>query len=239
MRNIIKKIKFELKANIDHNPKTDLRFYKKGQIYESYGIRTPKVRIIAKKYFNEIKTLDKKEIFNLCEELLKSNHTEESTIAFAWTFELRKQYHQSDFKTFESWLTKYIKNWGTCDDFCTHALGELLLQFPQISSKINSWAKSSNRWLRRASAVSLIYAIRRNKCIKQGFEIADILLEDHDDLVQKGYGWMLKEISNSYPQKVFDYVIKNKTKMPRTALRYAIEKLPVTLKKEAGDKDWK
>lgn len=234
---MLSKIRAELKASIDHNPKEDSKFYKPGQTHKSYGIRTPKVRKIAKKYFYGIKSLEKEKIFNLCEELLKSNYTEESTIAFSWTYELRKRYQQSDFKTFQYWLEKYINNWGSCDDFCTHTLGEFLLQFPQFLSKLTVWARSKNRWLRRATAVSLIYPNRKNKYIDNSFKIANILLKNQDDLVQKGYGWMLKEISELYPIKVYNFVMKNKTKMPRTALRYAIEKLPENLKKQAMEKD--
>ena len=65
------------------------------------------------------------------------------------------------------------------------------------------------------------------------FEIADILLTDHDDLVQKGYGWMLKAASEANQANVFVYVMKNKALMPRTSLRYAIEKMPAELKKQA------
>ena len=65
------------------------------------------------------------------------------------------------------------------------------------------------------------------------FEVADILLLDGDDMVQKGYGWMLKEASNRYPDEVLDYVMKHKDIMPRTALRYAIEKMPQTKRKQA------
>jgi len=59
------------------------------------------------------------------------------------------------------------------------------------------------------------------------------LLTDQDIMVRKGYGWMLKEASNHYPKNVFNYVMKNRREMPRTALRYAIEKLHPELKKEA------
>ncbi|MCK4226746.1 DNA alkylation repair protein, partial [candidate division WOR-3 bacterium] len=87
------------------------------------------------------------------------------------------------------------------------------------------------------SAVIMIYSIRRERKLKTIFQIADKLLLDEDDLVQKGYGWMLKEASNNYPEEVFDYVMKNKKEMPRTALRYAIEKLSPEFKKEAMKKD--
>jgi len=59
------------------------------------------------------------------------------------------------------------------------------------------------------------------------------LLHDPDDLVQKGYGWMLKEASRKHQQEVFDFIQEHKKTMPRTALRYAIEKMPDDLRKEA------
>ena len=55
-------------------------------------------------------------------------------------------------------------------------------------------------------------------------------------MVQKGYGWMLKEASNIFQKQVFDYVMKRKNKMPRTSLRYAIEKMPQSMKKKAMKK---
>ena len=73
--------------------------------------------------------------------------------------------------------------------------------------------------------------------LREAFVVADILLKDSDDMVQKAYGWMLKEVSNQYPERVFSYVMKHKDKMPRTALRYAIEKLSLSLKKQAMKKD--
>jgi len=101
---------------------------------------------------------------------------------------------------------------------------------------LKKWAKSNNRWVKRASAVTLIIPARRGKFLKDIFEIADILLLDNDDLVRKGYGWMLKVASETHQKEVFNYVMRNKTRMPRTALRYAIEKMPDTLRKMAMEK---
>lgn len=67
-------------------------------------------------------------------------------------------------------------------------------------------------------------------------EIADMLLSNKDDLVQKEYGWPLKAASQPHQKEVFNYVIKNKTIMPRTTLRYVIEKIPKELKKVAMEK---
>lgn len=166
-------------------------------------------------------------------DLLESGYSEEKTIAFDWAFRLRKDYEKRDFQLFETWLKKYVHSWGACDDLCTHALGAFIFKYPDFIQKTRKWRTSSSRWTRRASAVVLIYSIRRKKNIGAIFETADTLLADNDIMVQKGYGWMLKEASNHYPDEVFGYVIKNKKKMPRTALRYAIEKLSPQFRRKA------
>lgn len=79
----------------------------------------------------------------------------------------------------------------------------------------------------------MISLLEDKKYLKDVFKISDLLMMDQDDLVQKGYGWLLKEASNKYLQEVFAYVMKNKAKMPRTALRYAIEKMDSDMKKKA------
>jgi 3-methyladenine DNA glycosylase AlkD len=71
------------------------------------------------------------------------------------------------------------------------------------------------------------------KFLNDVFEIANRLLKDEDDLVRKGYGWMLKAASQAHLKEVFNYIMKNKKDMPRTALRYSIEKMPLDLKAEA------
>lgn len=234
-KQLLFQIREELKQNIDKQYKEgSYRFFK--EKIKLYGVRSVIVKNIAKKYFQKIKKLSKKEIFNLCDELLKSGYDEERSIAFNWTYRLKKQFEKSDFKIFENWLKKYVANWAACDDFCGHAFGELLYQFSEFLPKLKTWAKSKNRWMRRASAVILIYPNRKGKYINESFKITDILLGDKDDLVQKGYGWMLKEISNNNQKIVFDYVMRNKDSMPRTALRYAIEKMPQDLRKKAMER---
>ncbi len=81
--------------------------------------------------------------------------------------------------------------------------------------------------------MSFIIPARKGLFKKEIFEIADILLLDPDDMVQKGYGWMLKSLAEAYEEEVFNYVLDHRSNMPRTALRYAIEKMPDDKKREA------
>jgi 3-methyladenine DNA glycosylase AlkD len=197
---------------------------------------TAVVRQIAKDHFSQIATYSKDEVLAICETLLESGDWCERTTAFQWAFRIRKQYASADFGRFETWLEKYVAGWGSCDDFCTHAFGHLIYAFPEHISNLKAWIPAENRWFRRAAAVVMIYSIRREQGRAAAFEIADQLLMDPDDLVQKGYGWMLKEISKDEPQQVFEFVLKRKIVMPRTALRYAIEKLPPELRQRAMEK---
>jgi 3-methyladenine DNA glycosylase AlkD len=227
--NILSAIRQELKQQTDAKTKEISQSFFKEKI-TAYGVKTAIVTKIATKYFQEIRPLGKKDIFALCEELLKSDYTEEAFIAFEWAYWLRDEYEPSDFIVFERWLNKYVNNWAKCDSLCNHAIGSFVEKYPRYLKNLKNWTRSRNRWLRRASAVTLIIPAKQGKFLKDIFEIADSLLQDKDDLVQKGYGWMLKEASRMHQKEVYDYVLRNNRVMPRTALRYAIEKMPEDLR---------
>ncbi|MBU1356949.1 MAG: DNA alkylation repair protein [Candidatus Edwardsbacteria bacterium] len=231
----LKSIRRDLAISSDEKYRCAIQvFFKEG--IKLYGVRTPLVRKISQKYYAAIKDRPKNDIFKLCDQLLESGLSEERTIAFDWAYRLRKRYQPGDFARFEKWLKKYAPDWGGVDDLCTHALGYFLFNHPEFINNVRAWTKSPKWWMRRASAVALIYGLRRGVFLKDAFKTADILLLDKEDLVQKGYGWMLKVAGDRHQKEIFDYVIKNKKKMPRTALRYAIEKFPEALRQKALSK---
>lgn len=232
MSSIIDEIRLDLIKN--SNEKTRIsgeRFFK--EEVRLYGLKSADVDQIGKKFFKKIPGRVKGEIFGLCEELWKSGYLEESFISCQWAFNMRKDFKPEDLSTFEKWIDNYVTNWASCDTFCNHTVGALLEMYPEQVSELKNWAKSGNRWMRRASAVSFIIPARKGLFHETVFEIAEILLLDEDDMVRKGYGWMLKSASQADQKAVYEYVLKNKHIMPRTSLRYAIEKMPAGLKKSA------
>jgi 3-methyladenine DNA glycosylase AlkD len=226
---VVNKIRKDLEKNIDLKTKESSKNFFKEEI-KLYGVKTAIVTKIGKDYFDYLKNKTKKEIFDLCDILWTSGYIEESFIACNWSYYIHKEFEPDDFKIFEKWVNNYVNNWASCDTLCNHTIGEFIEMYPDFLSGLKMFAKSDNRWMRRASAVSLILPARKGKFLNDIIEIADILITDKDDLVQKGYGWMLKSASQSHQREIFDYIIKNKTIMPRTALRYAIEKMPKELK---------
>ena len=174
---IINKIRLELKRNSNEKTRQTNRNFFKEKI-KLYGVKTAVVSKIGKKYFKEIKDKKKSEIFYLCEELWKSGYMEESYIACNWSYIVRKDYEPEDFKIFEKWVNNFVSNWASCDTICNHTVGAFLEMYPEYLSHLKKWAKSKNRWTRRASAVSLISPARQGKFLKDIFDISDILLLD-------------------------------------------------------------
>lgn len=144
----------------------------------------------------------------------------------------KKNFNKKTFDLFESWLEKYIKNWAHCDELCPHCIGIVIEKFPELIPKVIQWSKSDNMWLRRASAVSFVLIARKKDYSKELIQIAGILLNEKEDLVQKGIGWTLREAAKANKKNIHEFLKKNKDFLPRTTLRYAIEKFSEKEKKE-------
>jgi 3-methyladenine DNA glycosylase AlkD len=229
---VIARIRNDLTARADPEIRRVSRRFFKEEI-SCYGIKTATVIAIAKTYWKEVRSLDKKEIFGLCEELYRSGMMEEAFIVSNWVPNLKDRFEPEDFTVFGHWIDTFITNWATCDGLCNHAVGDFIVKYPEFIEELKLWTRSENRWMRRASAVSLIIPAKHGKFLEDVLGIATLLLTDQDDMVQKGYGWLLKEASRQHTGEVFAFVMENKKRMPRTALRYAIELMPKDLKAEA------
>ena len=232
MKNIIDEITAEIIKNSDEKTRLSGERYFKETV-NIHGLKSSQVNLIARDFYMKLPDRSKSYVLAICEELWKQGYLEETGIACIWSYNIRKEYLPDDFRVFERWVNKYVNNWASCDTLCNHTIGTFIEMYTSYLAELKKWALSDNRWVKRASAVSLIVPARRGKFLKDIFEIADLLHSDRNDMVQKGYGWMLKAASQAHQQEVFDYVMKKRATMPRTALRYAIEKMPADLKGNA------
>lgn len=232
---LLKQIRQELIANADDTIRQSSQRFSKEKL-KCYGMRTATAAAIAKNTILELKQATKTQVFTLCNLLWHSGYLEESYIACELAYSQRKHYIPEDLVLFENWIDHYVHNWASCDTLCNHSIGSLVTMYPKTIDHLKTWPLSSNRWKRRAAAVSLIIPVRNGLFLPDVFDIANSLINDDDDLVQKGYGWMLKAASEAHQAEVFDYLMKNKTIMPRTAFRYALEKMPKELRTQAMKK---
>ncbi|WP_318462130.1 DNA alkylation repair protein [Photobacterium leiognathi] len=194
--------------------------------YPTQKVKTAQVRAISADVFKKLTNKNIDAVLAQCDALLEQGDWAYSIIAYDWAFRVRKHYTPDTFTTFERWLFTYVSDWNDCDDFCTHAFGELLRQYQHLFDHVLKWAEHSNFAVRRATAVILIYPINKSNYSQlDPFAVADLLQNDEHDLVQKGYGWMLKILSKHDPETVINYLTLHHSTMTRTAFRYALEKL--------------
>jgi len=220
MEDILREIK---KHEDKEKAKVLLRFFKtgKGEYGEGdvfLGIIVPEQRAIARE-FKDIS-------FSEAQKLLDSKIHEHRMIALMILIEKYKKADEAGKeKIFKLYLknTKNINNWDLVDLSCPQIVGDFLLS--RDRSILYSLAKSKNLWERRIAIIST-FAFIRNDQFGDTFKIAEILLEDEHDLLHKAVGWMLREIGKRDEKKEKEFIAKHCTDMPRTMLRYSIERFP-------------
>jgi 3-methyladenine DNA glycosylase AlkD len=202
-----------------------MRFFKtgKGQYGEGdvfYGLTVPQSRKIVVKY----KTLPLTDV----EKLLESKVHEERLIALLiLVTQFAKADESTRKKVYEFYLahTKYINNWDLVDLSADKIVGEYLKD--KDRSILKKLAKSDLIWDRRISMIATFQFIKDLQQSKDTFLVADILLTDKHDLIQKAVGWMLREVGKRVSEKdEVTFLATRYQKMPRTMLRYAIERFP-------------
>jgi len=199
------------------------RFFKtgKGQYGEGdvfLGIMAPKMRELVKKY----KELNLEKI----KELLKSKYNEARWIALLILINKYKKSSQEEKQIiFNIYLdnTNRINNWNLVDISAPHIIGDYLLQNYDKKQLIYDLAQSDNLWEKRIAIISTFAFIRYNK-FDDTLAISKILLGDSHDLIHKAVGWMLREVGKKDVLVLEDFLKKHYKNIPRTTLRYAIEK---------------
>ena len=221
---MIKNIREEFKklSNQEHAARLQ-KYFKtgKGEYGEGdkfLGLRVPVIRKIAKKY----STISISE----ASEFLKSQFHEERLFALFILIDLFRRADEKDKKKiYDLYLknTNYINNWDLVDASAGRVVGAYL--FTRDKKPIYVLAKSKNLWERRIGIMSTSYFIGHNE-FADTLKIAEILLNDEEDLIHKAVGWMLREIGKRDFGLEEDFLKRHYEGMPRTMLRYAIEKFP-------------
>jgi len=135
-----------------------------------------------------------------------------------------------EFELFESWLDR-ISSWADHDGLVHYLISPMVAAKAVRAKSVFKWAKSPNRWHRRAACVALIRGARAKMLFPEITQLSDALLSDQDDMVQKGLGWLLREATKFDAKRTVPYLMKIRGRVPRLVLRTACETLPVVTRK--------
>jgi len=183
-----------------------------------HGVRVPVQRAVAKR----AKSLDLRQIV----ELLHSRYHEERLTALVMMVNLfRKSDPPQQKSIYDSYLanTRLVNNWDLVDSSAHHIAGAFL--FERDRSILSRLADSDDLWERRIAIITTYYFIKRDQYMDT-LLIAEVLLGDTHDLIHKAVGWMLREMGNRNRDVETAFLQRHYSGMPRTMLRYAIEKYP-------------
>jgi len=200
------------------------RFFK--EEIQSRGWYTDELRKVAVRFRKAILAdCDQDFLLAVADKLFRGRILEEKVFAVVLLQGLVRQFGEAEFKLFSSWLPR-VSTWADHDGLASYLLGPMIAAEPRRARVVFTWAKSRNRWLRRAAAVSLIRAIREKKCRREVIQLSNLLLNDEDDMVQKGLGWLLREAAKYDHDQTLPYLMKIRQRAPRLVIRTACETLP-------------
>jgi 3-methyladenine DNA glycosylase AlkD len=198
---------------------------------KSHGWYTADLRRAAVRFRREVRKergLDF--LIEVADRLFSGSVLEEKIVAVFLLEKLDVEFGDTQFKLFETWLDR-ISSWADHDALVHDLIGPMMASKPARAKTVFRWAKSANRWHRRAACVALIRGSRAKMFFPEITRLSDFLLADQDDMVQKGLGWLLRETAKFDAKRTVPYLMEIRRRAPRLVLRTACETLTPAVRK--------
>lgn len=209
------------------------RYFRGDHGLRFYNVGTDRVRALARDiYMAHRDRWTAQDAMRLADVLMRDPHLETKSVGIELVGRFRSSFTPPLLPRWKRWLSANLSaNWATTDTICGRLIGPLLVDRPALAPRMRAWSRDRNMWVRRASAVGLIPSVRRGGALDLAYEIAARLHADREDLIQKAAGWMLREAGTTDVARLERYLLANGARIPRTTLRYAIERFPVATRR--------
>jgi 3-methyladenine DNA glycosylase AlkD len=199
---------------------------------KSHGWYTAKLRTVAVRFRRRIrKEFGLDFLLRVADKLFVGRVLEEKIFAVFLLEKMTDEFGDTEFRLFESWLPR-ISSWADHDGLVHYLIAPMVAAKPDRTRRVSRWAKSTDRWHRRAACVALIQGTRREMFFSEIKRLSDLLLSDEDAMVQKGLGWLLRETAKADAKRTVPYLISIRERAPRLVLRTACETLPTGVRKK-------
>jgi 3-methyladenine DNA glycosylase AlkD len=169
-------------------------------------------------------------VVQVADKLFSGRNLEEKVFAVFLLEGQTQNFGDDEFRLFVSWLDR-VSSWADHDALVHDVLAPMVRDKPARCREVFLWAKSPNRWRRRAACVALIRGTRERRFFREIVRLSNQLLDDEDDMVQKGLGWLLRETAKADSRRTVPYLMKIRESAPRLVLRTACETLSLSLRR--------
>ena len=161
-------------------------------------------------------------LLKVADQLFSGEVLDEKNFAVFLLETLTGEFDDKQFKLFESWLGR-IGSWADHDALVHYLIAPMVAVDRRRAKHVFRWAKSRDRWHRRAACVALIQGTRHKMFFREITCLSNLLLCDQDDMVQKGLGWLLRETAKADAGRTLPYLMRIRSRAPRLVLRTACE----------------
>jgi len=199
-----------------------------------YNVGTSTLRSIARDIYATNRDIWRVEhAVRFADALMRDRHLEAKSIGIEVLARYRRSFTPALLAHWKGWLAADLAaNWATTDAMCGVLIGPLLADRPTLVRRVSAWARDRNLWVRRASVVALIVPMRQGFALDLAYANARTLHGDGEDLIQKAVGWTLREAGKQDMPRLERYLRAHGASIPRTTLRYAIERFPAAKRQE-------
>lgn len=209
-------------------------YFKSDEDVQFYGLATQETRQVEREFFAMVKgSWTYEDALTFCELLIREKHLEAKQIGFELLARFKRQFTPELLTTIKQWLLEnHSANWATTDGLCSTVVSPLVQKYPELIQEFKLWTRDRNLWVRRVSAVALTGLARRGQHLDDAYEIAEALFGYPEDLIHKATGWLLRDAGRTDERRLEKFLLNCGPRIPRTALRYAIEKFPPDKRKQ-------
>lgn len=210
-----------------------LGYFKPHDRVRAFGVKSSRVReILADAYERVRGRWALRDAVTFTELCVKRREMEIRGVGTALLGKFAPVYEACLLHRVQRWLAAgHLDNWAAVDSMAGNVVAPLLERFPELVQELTGWSASSNLWLRRMSIVPLVPFARHGRYLDESYRTVAALLGDREDLMHKAMGWLLREAGKTDAARLEGFLLVHGAAVPRTTLRYAIERFPAAKRK--------
>lgn len=208
-------------------------YFKAGDTVTLLGVRAPSIRQVERELYADVRGHWKVEhAIACCQRLVRSPELELKQLGVVLLGRFRRTFPRRLFEEARRWLDQdLLPNWAAVDALAPMVLTPLIERHRDLLPRLRRWGRSRNPWRRRAAVVALVPLARYGRHLDVAYALVADLLDDREDLMHKACGWLLREAGKSDRVRLEEFLLDHGPAVPRTTVRYAIERFPAARRK--------
>jgi 3-methyladenine DNA glycosylase AlkD len=203
-------------------------YFRRDETVAFYGVSLPTVRQVARDVWSRHQDAwSVATAIRFCDTLIRVPELEAKSVGVIVLARWHRAFPRGLLRTVRGWLgAGHCASWAAVDLVAPSLLTPLVRRYPDLGATVSAWTGARSLWTRRAAAVTFVPLARRGHELDTVYAIAERLFPDVNDLIHKAVGWMLREAGKTDPARLERFLLRHGPRVPRTTLRYAIERFP-------------